>query len=119
MRCQSRRATAACSIESLGILVKKRAGLRHVVSACRVEIASTHSYPQNITATCENATTAFSLLVYTEQLLATRLFLKKRGTPLQSAVQSRSENALEPGSQITGLRGPHGNLPDFPQCYLV
>jgi hypothetical protein len=37
---------------------------------------------------------AFSLLVYTEQPIPARLFLKKSRTSLHSPVQSRSENAL-------------------------
>ena len=47
--------------------------------------------------TKRNRPTAFSLLVHTEPLLPTWLFLKKSRTSLNLTVQSRSENALEPG----------------------
>jgi len=47
--------------------------------------------------------TAFSLLVYTEQPLPTRLFLKKSRTSLNSTVQSRSENALTDRSNMPGI----------------
>ena len=42
---------------------------------------------------------AFALLVYTDQLLRARLFLKKSRTSLHSPVQSRSENALASASR--------------------
>jgi hypothetical protein len=53
---------------------------------------------------------AFSLLVHTEQLLSTRLFLKKSRTSLNLNAQSRSENALETSapsfSKILGTGAP-------------
>ncbi len=47
---------------------------------------------------------AFSLLVYTEQLLPTRLFLKKRRTSLHLPMESRSEKALSYAASSQHLR---------------
>jgi hypothetical protein len=50
--------------------------------------------PHDDTHNPEVIASAFSLLVYAEQLIPARLFLKKSRTSLHSPVQSRSENAL-------------------------